>query len=74
MKKEENCDAGNTNKWGDRDIHALQVAIEGCAHGELDSIYNEVRRHEQITGETVDLLLICGDVQVPILTSITTEI
>lgn len=36
---------------------SLKVAVEGCCHGELDSIYNALE------GKKVDLLLICGDFQ-----------
>lgn len=40
-----------------------QIAIEGCAHGELDSIYASLALTEQQCGAKVDLLLICGDFQ-----------
>ncbi|XP_042863744.1 lariat debranching enzyme-like [Penaeus japonicus] len=41
----------------------MHIAIEGCSHGELDTIYNSVSRLEQIHGFKVDLLLCCGDFQ-----------
>ncbi|TFK45893.1 hypothetical protein OE88DRAFT_1648923 [Heliocybe sulcata] len=41
----------------------MKVAVEGCCHGELDSIYNEIARLEQQNKYKVDLLLICGDFQ-----------
>ncbi|KAK8746073.1 hypothetical protein OTU49_017251 [Cherax quadricarinatus] len=41
----------------------MYIAVEGCSHGELDTIYNSVTRLEQIHGFTVDLLLCCGDFQ-----------
>ena len=41
-----------------------KVAIEGCCHGELDNIYDTIRQSEAVTGQKVDLLLICGDFQV----------
>ncbi|XP_063591442.1 lariat debranching enzyme A-like [Penaeus indicus] len=41
----------------------MHIAIEGCSHGELDTIYNSVLRLEQIHGFKVDLLLCCGDFQ-----------
>ena len=41
----------------------LQIAIEGCAHGELDSIYASLALTEQRCGAKVDVLLICGDFQ-----------
>lgn len=40
-----------------------QIAVEGCAHGELDSIYASLALTEQQCGVKVDLLLICGDFQ-----------
>ena len=42
---------------------ALQIAIEGCCHGELDAIYAHIHSLEQQNGYKVDLLLICGDFQ-----------
>lgn len=39
------------------------IAVQGCCHGELDTIYQTIRDAEQHTGEKVDLLLICGDFQ-----------
>jgi hypothetical protein len=44
----------------------LQVAIEGCCHGELDAIYASIARAEREKGFKVDLLLICGDFQVDV--------
>ena len=41
----------------------LQIAIEGCGHGELDNIYASLALAEQRNGIKVDLLLICGDFQ-----------
>ena len=40
-----------------------QIAIEGCCHGELDAIYQQIKNLELKNGYTVDLLLICGDFQ-----------
>eukprot|EP00906_Rhabdomonas_costata_P023527 RCo033849 len=37
------------------------IAIEGCCHGELDTIYATLREVEQKNGIHVDLLLCCGD-------------
>lgn len=39
---------------------SLNVAVEGCCHGELDSIYDTIRETER-RGIHVDLLLVCGD-------------
>lgn len=40
-----------------------QIAVEGCSHGELDAIYNDLLSNERETGRRVDVLLLCGDVQ-----------
>jgi lariat debranching enzyme len=40
----------------------LNVAIEGCCHGELDLIYDTIRDVSS-KGVKVDLLLVCGDFQ-----------
>ena len=42
---------------------SLTIAIEGCCHGELDRIYDRLQKHEESTGQKVDLLLCCGDFQ-----------
>lgn len=41
----------------------MQVAIEGCAHGDLDKIYAALKRLEETEQIRVDLLIICGDFQ-----------
>lgn len=44
-------------------ISGMKIAVEGCAHGELDAIYEslaEIERHKNIK---IDLLLCCGDFQ-----------
>jgi lariat debranching enzyme len=53
----------------------VTVAVEGCCHGELDSIYQRLQAYETATTTTdtddvsekkkkkIDLLLICGDFQ-----------
>ena len=40
-----------------------KIAVEGCCHGELNSIYSHVASLEQQNGYKVDLLLICVDFQ-----------
>lgn len=45
-------------------LYSGQVAIEGCCHGELDAIYRTIEERERLNNYNVDLLLICGDVQV----------
>ncbi|KAJ7768523.1 lariat debranching enzyme, C-terminal domain-containing protein [Mycena metata] len=41
----------------------MKVAIEGCCHGELDTIYSQIETLEIRNKYKVDLLLICGDFQ-----------
>jgi lariat debranching enzyme len=43
--------------------HHPQIAIEGCAHGELDAIYATLQALEAKQGITIDLLICCGDFQ-----------
>ena len=40
----------------------LNIVVNGCGHGELDSLYNSVARLEAAHG-VVGVLLICGDFQ-----------
>ncbi len=42
----------------------LQIAIEGCCHGELDNIYGALQHLERVEGKKIDLLISCGDFQV----------
>ncbi|XP_055619172.1 lariat debranching enzyme [Toxorhynchites rutilus septentrionalis] len=39
------------------------IAIEGCAHGELEKIYDLIESIQQREGYKVDLLICCGDFQ-----------
>lgn len=41
----------------------LQVAVEGCCHGELDKIYETLKYIEGTDGRKIDLLICCGDFQ-----------
>ena len=41
----------------------MLIAVEGCAHGELDNIYASLAVVEERHGCKVDVLLICGDFQ-----------
>ena len=41
----------------------IQIAVEGCCHGELPAIYEQIKKLEIQNGYKVDLLLICGDFQ-----------
>lgn len=38
----------------------MHICIEGCAHGDLDVIYEEIRGYEEKTQKKVDLLICCG--------------
>ena len=41
----------------------VTIAVEGCAHGELDGIYDAIRAAEKQNGQKIDLLVCCGDFQ-----------
>eukprot|EP01039_Chlorochromonas_danica_P002312 gene2312-2533_t len=41
----------------------INIAVQGCCHGELDAIYQSILEAEGRTGKKVDLLLICGDME-----------
>lgn len=41
----------------------MKIAIEGCAHGELETIYNTLELLEKNEGIKIDLLICCGDFQ-----------
>jgi len=41
----------------------MKIAIEGCAHGELQQIYNTINLIEKRDNIKVDLLICCGDFQ-----------
>lgn len=41
----------------------LQVAVEGCCHGDLDKIYGTLQQLERLGGKKIDLLICCGDFQ-----------
>ncbi|RUP46682.1 hypothetical protein BC936DRAFT_146650 [Jimgerdemannia flammicorona] len=42
----------------------MKIAVEGCCHGELDTIYGSLQNLERVERIKIDLLLICGDFQV----------
>lgn len=48
---------------GDPSPTSVNIAIEGCCHGELDRIYERIEAHEKETGQKIDLLICCGDFQ-----------
>lgn len=39
------------------------IAVEGCAHGELEKIYETIKELEKRDSIKVDMLLCCGDFQ-----------
>lgn len=41
----------------------MKIAVEGCAHGELDKIYECILTLQEREGIVVDLLICCGDFQ-----------
>ncbi|KAK3146235.1 hypothetical protein QOZ80_3BG0263440 [Eleusine coracana subsp. coracana] len=41
----------------------MKIAVEGCMHGDLDKVYDTMRRLEEAEGIKIDLLLCCGDFQ-----------
>lgn len=41
----------------------MKIAVEGCAHGELEKIYDTIALIEKQENYKVDLLLCCGDFQ-----------
>jgi lariat debranching enzyme len=42
----------------------LKIAINGCCHGQLNSIYKQLGVYEKENGAKIDVLLVCGDFQV----------
>lgn len=41
----------------------MLVAVEGCAHGELEQIYDCLEEAADLTGQQIELLICCGDFQ-----------
>lgn len=41
----------------------MKIAVEGCAHGELERIYETIGIIEKQENVKIDLLLCCGDFQ-----------
>lgn len=41
----------------------MHIAIEGCAHGELETIYKCITELEADNNIKIDLLICCGDFQ-----------
>lgn len=41
----------------------MKIAVEGCAHGELETIYDTLAYLESENNVKIDLLICCGDFQ-----------
>lgn len=41
----------------------MKIAVEGCAHGELENIYDTIEFIQKKDNIKVDLLICCGDFQ-----------
>ncbi|XP_060519457.1 lariat debranching enzyme [Cylas formicarius] len=41
----------------------MKIIVEGCAHGDLDTIYNSIKEIEEKEDVKIDLLICCGDFQ-----------
>lgn len=41
----------------------MLIAVEGCAHGELEKIYQCIEHLQKQNNVKVDLLICCGDFQ-----------
>ena len=42
---------------------SVGIAIEGCSHGALDTIYTRIQEYERTSGNKIEVLLCCGDFQ-----------
>ncbi len=42
----------------------MKVAVVGCAHGDLNVIYNSIAHTEKLHSLKIELLICCGDFQV----------
>lgn len=41
----------------------MKIAVVGCAHGEIENIYNVIEFIEKENNLNIELLLCCGDFQ-----------
>ncbi|CAI5478674.1 unnamed protein product [Closterium sp. Yama58-4] len=53
----------NNYFYGPGKTAEMKVAVQGCAHGELDDIYATIDHMRRQRGIPIDLLLCCGDFQ-----------
>ena len=42
----------------------MKIAIAGCLHGDFELLYQEIQKSEEEKKYKVDLVLICGDLEV----------
>ncbi|CAI5963586.1 unnamed protein product [Closterium sp. NIES-65] len=62
-KGEGNCFMPSSSCAEPQKTAAMKVAVQGCAHGELDDIYATIDHMRRQRGIPIDLLLCCGDFQ-----------
>ncbi len=43
--------------------NCIRLAVQGCCHGNLDSIYETLQVYKEKNGKDINLLLCCGDFQ-----------
>ncbi|GMH18002.1 hypothetical protein Nepgr_019843 [Nepenthes gracilis] len=41
----------------------MKIAVEGCMHGDLDTVYATIAQLERVENTKIDLLICCGDFQ-----------
>ena len=41
----------------------MRIAVEGCLHGELEQVYQQLLAVQEKTATPIDALIICGDIQ-----------
>ncbi|CAJ0593293.1 unnamed protein product [Cylicocyclus nassatus] len=59
----EQAEGESSGATNDSQQRKLRLAVAGCAHGEMDKIYEVLAEIEQEKGYKFDLLICCGDYQ-----------
>jgi lariat debranching enzyme len=54
---------GPTTDGGRAKGRSLRMAVQGCLHGELDSVYDTLLAYERQSSSKIDVLVCCGDFQ-----------
>lgn len=67
VEEKSECDVEKEDA-AEEESQVIRVAVVGCSHGELDTIYDTLRRRETDLQTKIDVLLCCGDFQVSICT------